>query len=96
MGLFVVFVARKRAVSLYRVSRSTTKKGEVARNEYGHDVFGMPVHDSIFEVEPFEIGYSGCLDLFWKTKKRADLNELGEVVLDEEVLLVRAEKSNTR
>lgn len=28
-----------------------------------HDILGMPVHDSIAEIEAFEIGHCGGLDL---------------------------------
>lgn len=33
-----------------------------------HDVLGMPVHDSVSEIETLEIAHCGSLDLFRKPK----------------------------
>lgn len=61
IGLFVVFVAKNKAVSLHAVASSVREKTTSQTNV--HDILGMPVHDSVSEIEAFEVGYCGGLDL---------------------------------
>jgi hypothetical protein len=69
IGLFVVLVARKRAVNLYQGKSlsdlETTERGD------SHDILGVPVHYCVFKVETFKIADSGGLDFFGKAKMTA-------------------------
>jgi hypothetical protein len=82
--LFVVLVARNRAVSLSWVSEPAI----TARADGAHDVLGMPVHHSVLEVEPLQVRDRGRLDLFREAKVAAELGDLGHVQLDEQMLFV--------
>jgi len=39
-----------------------------AWNTILHDIFGMPIHHRILEIETFQIGDSSGFYLFWEAK----------------------------
>lgn len=85
----MVLVARNKAVSLLGIRSSGRLK-----KMHLHDILGMPVHDSIFQVEALEIGNCCSLYFFWKVEKAAKLRDLGDVQLDQQDFLVGIEEGH--
>lgn len=59
IGLLVVLVAKNSAVSLNAVSGERRDSSCIDV----HDILWVPVHDGVPEIETFEIGDCGGLDL---------------------------------
>lgn len=90
MGLFVVFVARKRAVSLWLVSWYI--EGQDIKDV--HDVLRMPVHHGVFKVEALQIADCSRFYLLGKPKHATNLSDFAQVKLDKNLLVVCAEKGH--
>jgi hypothetical protein len=59
-----------------------------------HDVFGMPIHDGVLEVETLQVGYSSRLNFFGEAKVATQLRYLGDIQLDEKELLLSVEEKD--
>lgn len=68
IGLFVVFVARNKAVNL---ANNIFSKLQTTQQSLLHHILWVPVHDRVFEVESLQIGNSRCLYLLWKAEEGA-------------------------
>lgn len=71
------------------------------RKEYGksfqltvHDVFRVPIHHRVRQIETFDICSCCGLDFLWEAKVATELNYLCQVVSDQEELLIRGQEQN--
>jgi len=71
----VVLVARNRAVNLETVAFQSAGRFK----ERLHYVLWMPVHDSVLEIETFQVRYGGCLYFLRETEHMAELGYFGDV-----------------
>jgi hypothetical protein len=78
IGLFVVLVARNRAVNLKKVN--ITRKAR--REPSSHHVLRMPIHDCVFQIETLEISNCSCFNLLWKLEEGRQLGYFCDVKLD--------------
>lgn len=86
----VVFVARKSAVNLGH-SQAISAVSDAGTGDV-HDVFGMPIHDGIFQIETFQIADGRCLHLFIKSKVPTKMGNLGDVQFHQQMLLFCADE----
>lgn len=56
----------------------------------------MPVHNRVLQVEALHIAHCRRFELLRETKECAQLSDLGDIVLYEDVLLVRADERYVR
>jgi hypothetical protein len=89
IGLFVVLVARNKAVNL-----SLIRNLHKAKAANIHDILRMPIHHSILEVETFDISHRGRFHLLGESKVTTKLANLCQVVFDKQNFLVCSQERN--
>jgi hypothetical protein len=52
----------------------------------------MPVHNCVFQIEPFQITGSGCLDFFRELEMSAELAYFADIQFDKEILLISVQE----
>lgn len=59
-----------------------------------HDVFRVPIHHRIRQVETFDVRRCRGLDFLWEAEVATELNHLGQVVSDQEEFLIRSQEQD--
>lgn len=90
IGLFVVFVARNRAVNLF-ASKQSRRHGVFLRLA-SHNVLWVPIHHSVHEIKPFDVCNCRRLDFLREAEVATQLNYFGQVVSDQQKFFLRAQK----
>ena len=77
IGLFVVLVAKNKAVNLEKVNF----KRKVRTESSSHHVLRMPIHDCVFQIETLEVSDCSCFNFLWKLEKGRQLGYFRDVEL---------------
>lgn len=59
--------------------KRSDKSIAVRKRRYAHYILRMPIHNSIFEIEPFEVSDSSRFYFLGEAKESTELGDLGDI-----------------